>query len=93
MLLDDQHCFITAAIHNRRRLLDTELKERLITLSHAACAAAPWRLEQWVMLDKHCHLVAKSPRGSALVAALMHLSPVRTLCAHTLTGPSPTSGV
>jgi len=88
LLLDDRHYFITAAIYNRRRLLDAELKDRLIELARAAFSDADWRLEHWVLLDNHYHLIAQSRAGMALPSLIRnlhskaaHLIRARTHCA------------
>jgi putative transposase len=73
LLLDNQHYFITGAIHNRRRLLDAELKGVLTDLLNTIFSKAGWRLEHWVFLDNHYHLIAKSGDGSALPGLIRDL--------------------
>jgi putative transposase len=73
LLVDGQHYFITAAIHRRRRLLDSELKNSLTTLAQTVFSEADWKLEHWVFLDNHYHLIVKSRDGNALPGLIRNL--------------------
>jgi len=74
LLLDDTVYFITAAIYEKRPLIrDSELKQKLIFLIRKYLAAYDWELHQWVILDNHYHIMAKSRKGEALSAIIRNI--------------------
>ena len=64
--VDDAPYFITAATYQHHPLLDDTLKPRLRDLLHEVHAEFGWRLEHWVILDDHYHLMARSRNGHDL---------------------------
>jgi putative transposase len=64
--LDDLPYFITASTFQHRKLLNAEIKTRLQELLHRVFAAYHWRLDHWVILDNHYHLLASSCKGQDL---------------------------
>lgn len=67
LLLDDTPYFITAAIYQKRRLLQTSaMKNRLLELLHDYFHRNAWELHHWVILDNHYHLIGKSRKGTCM---------------------------
>ncbi|MCF7993122.1 MAG: transposase [Thiohalocapsa sp.] len=66
LFLNNTPYFLTGSIHRRRPLLDADLKESLIDIAKTCFGAAGWRLQHWVVLDEHYHLIAESARGADL---------------------------
>lgn len=64
--LDNTAYFITAATYRHQPLLDDALKERLTRLLHDTFTEYGWKLDHWVVLDDHYHLLANSRRGREL---------------------------
>ncbi len=64
--VDSSAYFISAATYQHQRLLDDAVKERLRDLLFEVYAEFGWRVEHWVILDDHYHLLANSCRGSDL---------------------------
>jgi putative transposase len=72
LLLDDTPYFITGAIYGKRPLLQAAiLKQALLDDMRTSLGDYAWRLEHWVILDNHYHILAHSLRGDDL-PALMH---------------------
>ena len=64
--LDSAAYFITAATYRHQRLLGPESKVHLRELLQRVFADYGWRLEHWVILDNHYHLLATSHAGRDL---------------------------
>ena len=64
--LDDTPYFITAATYKHQKLLDAEIKGLLRDLLQSVFAEYGWRLDHWVILDDHYHLLGSSRRGRDL---------------------------
>ena len=63
---DDTQYFITASIYQHRKLLDADDKTYLQTLLQSTFKEYQWRLDHWVILDNHYHLLCKSKKGQDL---------------------------
>ena len=67
LFLDNMPYFITGAIYKRRCLLaDPELKQALLALITKNFQKVGWRLNAYVILDNHYHLLAISNKGKDL---------------------------
>ena len=67
LFVDDTPYFITAAIHEKRRLLaDADLKAQLLEMIQENFQAVGWQLNDWVILDNHYHLLGVSRKGTDL---------------------------
>lgn len=79
--IDNAPYFITAATYRHQRLLDDTLKDHLRDLLHTVYAEYGWRLEHWVILDNHYHLLAHSRRGMDLqrITAKVHHQSARRI--------------
>jgi putative transposase len=67
LFLDDTPYFITGAIYNKRPLLaGSEIKKQLIELLIRRFDHYGWRLDDWVILDNHYHLLGYSRIGKDL---------------------------
>lgn len=55
--------FITASIFRKMMLLDDKAKERLFLSLLKACENHFWKLEDWVILDNHYHIMLNAPEG------------------------------
>ena len=64
--IDNAAYFITASTYRHQRLLDNDLKDALRDLLFRVYEEYGWRLEHWVILDDHYHLLANSARGRDL---------------------------
>lgn len=64
--VDDTPYFITAATYQHRRLLNDEIKTLLQQLLQEVFTEYSWRLDHWVILDNHYHLLATSRHGRDL---------------------------
>ena len=74
LMMDDTPYFLTGAIHERRPLLaDPAIKAVLLELIAAAFARVDWRLDDWVILDNHYHLLGRSRCGADLPRLFMDL--------------------
>ena len=74
LLLDDTPYFITGAIYDKRPLLaGPGLKERFTELLHRGFERYGWRLDDWVGLDNHYHLLGQSRLGADLPRLLKYL--------------------
>ena len=72
LFVDDTAYFITGAIYGKRPLLrGDDLKHTLLEDMARSFGEYGWRLEHWVILDNHYHLLAQSRKGKDL-AAIMH---------------------
>jgi len=61
---DNTAYFITSAIYQKRLLLDQKaVKKHLLATIKACFSEYHWRLDHWVMLDNHYHLMATSAKG------------------------------
>ncbi|HCN20061.1 MAG: hypothetical protein A3C38_00080 [Planctomycetes bacterium RIFCSPHIGHO2_02_FULL_50_42] len=47
----------------RRHLIDPDSKEQLLLFILKGCQKYGWRLEDWVILDNHYHLMLESPEN------------------------------
>ncbi len=66
---DNTPYFITGAIYRKRKLLaSSEIKERLLELIREQFENYDWRLQHWVILDNHYHLMGVSEKGCDLSA-------------------------
>jgi putative transposase len=64
---DNTSYFITAAIYNKRPLLaDEQIKVELLRLIQKSFLEKGWKLEHWVILNNHYHLLAHSNKGEDL---------------------------
>lgn len=71
LFLDEQAYFITGATYQKRPLLkDAETKEMLLQTIQTSFAKYEWKLEYWVILDDHYHLLCKSKYGKDLSALM-----------------------
>ncbi|MBZ0202524.1 MAG: transposase [Ignavibacteria bacterium] len=62
LFLPDAKYFITASIYLRRKLLKSEdSKEKLLFYIRKSVDHFDWKLEEWVILDNHYHLMLESP--------------------------------
>jgi putative transposase len=67
LFIDDTSYFITSAIYNKRRLLvNSELKSQLLTIIQESFQLLNWKLDAWVILDNHYHVIATSRKGTDL---------------------------
>jgi putative transposase len=73
LLLDDRSYFITSAIYKKRRLLDDSLKQRLHLTIHDIMTEYSWKLEHWVILDNHYHIMALSHKGESLPSIMRRI--------------------
>ncbi len=72
LFLDDAPYFLTAAIYEKRPLLQLpELKYFLRDTIRTVFAEHGWSLAQWVILDNHYHLMGQSRCGKDL-SRIMH---------------------
>src|SRR3989337_317891 len=53
--------FITAATFRKMRLFDDKAKERLFASLLKSCEKHGWKLEDWVILDNHYHIMLTAP--------------------------------
>jgi putative transposase len=64
--------FITGAIHQKRMLLRSdEAKQRLILSLKQGFNSKGWKLEDWVALHNHYHLMADSPGYAGSLPGIM----------------------
>ncbi|GBC61837.1 hypothetical protein DENIS_2799 [Desulfonema ishimotonii] len=67
LFLDNTPYFITGAIYQKRPLLaDAGLKKELSGIMKENFSMAGWRLDHWVILDNHYHVLGHSRKGSDL---------------------------
>jgi putative transposase len=57
--------FITASTYGKKRILDDTAKERLLFSLIKSCVKHGWKLEDWVILDNHYHIMVESPEKTA----------------------------
>ena len=55
--------FITASTYGRKRLLDDPAKEKLFSSLLKSCDKYGWKLEDWVILDNHYHIMVTAPNA------------------------------
>jgi len=64
LFVDNAAYFITSAIYQKRALLKSEsAKHHLLTTIKACLVEKNWRLDHWVILDNHYHLMVTSSKG------------------------------
>jgi putative transposase len=74
LMVDDTPYFLTGAIYDRRPLLRVPaIKEALLEMIGDAFSRLGWRLDDWVILDNHYHLLAQSRVGTDLPRIFMDL--------------------
>ncbi|MDM8567350.1 transposase [Candidatus Halobeggiatoa sp. HSG11] len=67
LFLDNTTYFITSATYLKRHLLvQSEIKESLLSLISESFGKFGWKLNDWVILDNHYHLLAVSDKGRDL---------------------------
>ncbi len=67
LLLDNTNYFITAAIYQKRNLLENiTFKTILLELIQETLSAFRWELHHWVILDNHYHWMGRSFKGKDL---------------------------
>ncbi|MBC8527181.1 MAG: transposase [Candidatus Cloacimonetes bacterium] len=67
LLLDDTFYMITGSVYKKRKLLiKDDAKESLLNSIHYWIEKLEWELFDWVILDNHYHLLAKSNKGRDL---------------------------
>jgi len=67
LFIDDTSYFITSAIYNKRHLLvHSELKNQLLTIIQESFELFNWKLDDWVILDNHYHVIGMSRKGTDL---------------------------
>ena len=67
LLLDDTFYMITGAVYKKRKLLaNDKAKESLLNAINYWIDRLNWKLVDWVILDNHYHLMAKSCKGKDL---------------------------
>ena len=67
IFMDDAAYFITAAIYQKRPLLNNpELKTNLLQCIQHYFDQHQWLLQHWVILDNHYHLLGHSHKGHEL---------------------------
>ena len=77
IFMDDTPYFITAAIYNKKALLqDAKLKKLLLSCIQESFARYQWELHHWVILDDHYHLLAKSQNGQDLTKIIREIHSV-----------------
>lgn len=87
LTLDDAPYFITGTIYQRRPLLRAvALKHELLCELRVRFEACGWRLEHWVILDNHYHLIATSRLGEDMPAIMRKLHSVLAVKIHAATG-------
>ncbi len=64
--LDNSSYFITASIWQHRKLLNDSNKTQLSKLIQTVFKEYGWKLEAWVILDNHYHLLCHSKKGKDL---------------------------
>ena len=64
--VDNSPYFITASTSQHKKLLTTEIKDLLQQLLHEVFTEYDWRLDHWVILDNHYHLLVNSCKGQDL---------------------------
>jgi len=57
--------FITASIHEKKKILADSAKEKLLFSLSTSCEKYGWQLEDWVILDNHYHIMVNAPEKSA----------------------------
>jgi len=83
LLLDDTPYFITGAIYDKRPLLaGPGLKERFTELLYRGFERYGWRLDDWVVLDNHYHLLGQSRLGTDLPRLMKYLHGQSALWLH-----------
>lgn len=64
LFVDNTAYFITSAIYQKRPLLRPEaVKQQLLATIESCLQEKNWRLEHWVILDDHYHLMTTSTKG------------------------------
>jgi putative transposase len=63
--------FITASAYQRRRLFDEEAKKHLCRSLFKACECRGWKVDDWVILDNHYHVMLSSPDGNCEFSTLI----------------------
>ena len=66
LFYDDTAYFITASTWNHQKLLSDAGKSYLVDLMHDTYLQFGWRLDEWVVLDNHYHLLCHSQHGKDL---------------------------
>ncbi len=66
LYIDDAPYFITAATYQHQKLLDDELKSQLEKIIQKTFKEYGWKLDAWVILDNHYHLLCQSKHGKDL---------------------------
>ncbi|MDD1605309.1 MAG: transposase [Methylococcaceae bacterium] len=77
IFMDDTPYFITAAIYQKRPLLQQPaLKELLFNCIKSCFEQYQWELHHWVILDNHYHLLGKSRKGNDLAKIIKQVHSV-----------------
>lgn len=67
LFIDNSVYFITSATYQKRPLLKPEtIKQHLLITIEACLTEKNWRLDHWVILDDHYHLLVISDKGEDL---------------------------
>src|SRR3990167_4244881 len=56
----------------RRHLIDQDSKEQLLLTILKGCQKYGWKLEDWVVLDNHYHLILESPENADSLPGLIN---------------------
>ncbi len=62
------YCFKT---FRRTRLLDEKAKERLLSSLLKSCEIHGWKLEDWVILDNHYHIMVAAPEDKTSLSTFV----------------------
>ena len=68
---DNAKYFITASTYERRKILDSSAKQQLILSILKACSHYEWKLEDWVILDNHYHIMINAPQEALNLPSLI----------------------
>jgi len=63
--------FITASTYRKTRFFDDAAKEKLLSSLFKACENHGWKLEDWVILDNHYHIMLDAPEGALNLSELV----------------------
>ncbi len=65
--------FITAAIYNKRHLMKDEgVKYAVIEVMFESFKRLHWKIEDWVLLDNHYHLMADAPENAKTLSCVIN---------------------
>jgi len=72
--IDDSFYFITGSIYEGRKLLKCDdIKSKLLDYIQQCLVKFNWKLDNWVILDNHYHLLCKSHKGKDLSKIIQNI--------------------